>query len=338
MRRSYYAGWLVLAALSAAGCAQRMTRSAGRAHPATAVALNARRQILNAADAGEGDGIANQLRRRMAADPLDVAPRLELAAHYASRGLPELQLEHLRLAVERFPNSRGAHLALAAVLRSSGQAAAAAELLDRFTRSNVADAELLNELGISYDEAGDWQAGEAAFRRAVALAPRTDYLRNNLGYNLLEQQRVEEAIAEFRQALKANPDSMFARNNLGAALAKNALTTGKGIGEALDNFQNAVDSATAYNNLAAIMIEQSRYDYSRKLLESALDYNRSNAAALANLRLVSELDGKPAEISLHRPKRSRGPVALLKRIFVKSETLRSSSWERSAVTHKGDTK
>lgn len=330
------AGWLVLAALSAAGCAQRVTRSAG-GHPPTAVALNARRQILNAADAGEGDAVANQLRRRIAADTSDVALRLELAAHYASRGLPELQLEHLRVAVERFPTSRQAHLALAATLRASGQPGAAAELLQSFARSKaaVADAELLNELGISYDEAGDWKAGEAAFRRGLALAPRFDYLRNNLGYNLLEQQRLEEAIAQFRQALKSNPNSMFARNNLGVALAKAALQNGKGIGEALENFENAVDSATAYNNLAAILIEQSRYDESRRLLDSALDYNRSHAAALANLRLVSELDGKPAEISIHRHKRSRGPVALLKRIFVKSETLRSSSWEKGTVAHKG---
>ena len=49
-----------------------------------------KRQIANAADAGDGDTIARGLRQRMAADPLDLKTRMDLARHYEEIGFPEL--------------------------------------------------------------------------------------------------------------------------------------------------------------------------------------------------------------------------------------------------------
>ncbi len=291
-----------------------------------------RRQILNAADAGEGDAVANQLRGQMASEPSDVSLRLALAAHYAKIGLPELQLELLRVAVERFPASREARLTLAEALRAAGQPRQAIESLRDFAQGYPAsaDAVLLNRLGVCYDEAGDWKSGEQAYRRALDLSPRLDYLHNNLGYNLLEQQRLAEAVTEFHRALRINPDSMVARNNLGVTLARLSLRDPNvPINDALKHFENIVDAATAYNNLAAALIEENRYEQSRWLLEAALDYNRSHAAALANLRLVSELDGKPAEWHL-RPRRhfwSRSAAAL-KRVFASEQPLPNGPTER----------
>lgn len=300
-------GSLLLILLAGPGCVRRTTTLARPPAKPAAVTATMRRQVLNAADAGEGDAIANQLRRRMDAEPDNVSLRLELAAHYAQIGLPELQMEHLRVAVERFPDSRPAHLALVEALREAKQPRRAAEKLETFVRDHpaAADAKAFNELGICYDEAGDWKAGEQAYRRALDLAPRLDYLHNNLGYNLLQQERLPEAIGEFRQALKTNPNSAVAHNNLGMALARESLENPHiSINQALKHFENVADAATAYNNLAAALMEQSRYDDSRRLLQSALDYNRSNAAALANLRLLEELDGKPAQLRL----RQRAPV------------------------------
>ena len=340
MRTIRDAGVMVLVLLGGAGCAQRLAHVSRNSVGPTAVSATMRRQIVNAADAGEGDVVVNQLRSQMAADASDVSLRLQLAEHYRKIGLPELEMEHLRLAVERFPQSREAHLALADALRTAGQPRRAAELLEGFTQNNASaatDVAVLNRMGICYDESGDWKAGEQAFRRAIAAASRLDYLHNNLGYNLLEQQRYPEAIQEFEQALKSNPNSAVPRNNLGVALARAAVKDGRiGVGEALRHFENVADAATAYNNLAAVLIEQARYDESRRLLQTALDYNRSHAAALANLRLVAELDGKPAELAARPPSRSRGPLALLKRIFVKTETRRSSDPLGAGMARKGE--
>jgi len=304
--------------LLGAGCArQTAVVSTPPAPKATAVSTVMRRQVLNAADAGEGDTLAAQWRRQLASDPLSVEPRLALAAHYRKTGRPELELEHLRVAVERFPSSREARLALAASLRGAGEPADAAAALQELLALQPAAADdpaVLNQLGIAYDEAGDWRRGEQAFRRAVALAPKLDYLHNNLGYNLFQQQRVPEAVPALQQAVKLNPRSETARNNLGMAVAR---WPGAAVGDALKHFENVTDAATANSNLAAALIEQQRYGESRRLLEAALDYNRSHAAALANLRLLSELDGKPLTVPL-RPR--VGPVrrslAVLKKIFV----------------------
>ena len=97
-------------ALGISGCAHRTTRSS---IAATAVGSVMRRQVLNAIEAGEGDPVVSRLRRRVAAEADNPEPRVELAAHFGRTGQPELELEHLRLAVERFPGSREAHMGLA---------------------------------------------------------------------------------------------------------------------------------------------------------------------------------------------------------------------------------
>ena len=68
--------------------------------------------------------------------------------------------------------------------------------------------------------------------------------------------------------------------------------------------QSISDPATAHSNLAAMLIEQGKYAEARKELEVALGYNKAHAAALANLKLVSELDNKPAVMPA-KPVRTR---------------------------------
>src|SRR3982074_811082 len=61
------------------------------------------RQVQNARDAGDGDYVVRALRQKMAAEPDNLAIRLELIEHYTHAGYPELALEHCRLAGTRFP-------------------------------------------------------------------------------------------------------------------------------------------------------------------------------------------------------------------------------------------
>jgi len=256
------------------------------------------RQIANAVDLGDGDYVARSLRQRMAAEPDNVAVRLELIKHFTAAGYPGLALEHCRVAAARFPESPEVQLTLARSLRSMNMTRQAADGLAAFLAGHPQQSPAYDSwLGIMRDELADWTAGERAHRAALALKDDLDYLHNNLGYNLLRQRRVSEAAFEFRQALKLRPDSEVARNNLAMALAETP-------GDAVLHLQSVSDAATAHSNLAAMLIEQQRYPEARKELDLALGYNKTHAAALNNLKLLSELDGKPAVVPV-KPARTR---------------------------------
>jgi tetratricopeptide (TPR) repeat protein len=281
---------LPVAALSLVGCAKHAATTAKVTLPVIPVTIE--RQIRNAVDAGDGDYQVHTLRTKVIAEPYNLTARLELGQLYQDRGYPELALDHFRIAADDFPYSAEAHLLKAKALRASGRTKAALEVLNSFVDAHPGPAPaVLAWLGILRDEAGDWVGGEQAHRDAIAAALEAnkdqDYLHNNLGYALLMQKRKDEAAVEFRAALRLNPQSGIARDNLGVALADHPA-------EAIVNWQSLEGPATAHSNLAAVMIEQGKYDEARKELAVALGYNVKNQAALSNLKLLSDLDGKPA--------------------------------------------
>lgn len=280
------------------------------------------RQVRNAVDAGDGDYQIRSLRERMAAHPDDLEIRLQLAIAYRQRGYPELALDHYRLASSRFPDSNGVQLLLAKALREAGMRKEAVESLENFLNTHPQKTpELLSWTGILRDELGQYAKGEIAHEAAVALSPYTDYLHNNLGYCLLLQGKKERAAEEFRLALQLRPDSTTARNNLGMALASKPQ-------EAVLHWQTVSDWASAHSNMAAVFIEQGRFEEARKELDLALGYNKSHQAALKNLKLVSQLDGKPAVLPIksiqerrarHR-KNSGGPEPDRKEVAVSTRS------------------
>ena len=247
------------------------------------------REVANAVDAGDGDFQLKQLRARLERDPGDLSARLEIARHYRETGFPEISLEHLRLACERAPESVEAHIELAKMLRQTSQVHQAAATLEEFAAHHET-VEVWAWIGLLRDESGAWAGGEQAHRHAITLQADRDDLHNNLGYCLLREGKKEEAAQEFRTALRLNPGSVIARNNLGLALAGHP-------DEAVLNWQSVADAATAHNNMAVALIEAGKYAEARKEIEIALSYNRQNPAALSNLRLVSQLDGKPAVVA-----------------------------------------
>jgi Flp pilus assembly protein TadD len=261
-------------------------------------------QVHNAVDAGEGDFEIKALRARVDADPANLNTRIELARRYQQKGFPDIALEHLRLAVERAPESSDVAVALAKLLRDTGRATDGAAFLTAFAAKHQPNLDVWAWLGILRDDAGDWKGGEAAYREALALAPDHDDLHNNLGYCLLRQGRKNEAESEFRAALQLNPRSVIARNNLGTSLADKP-------NEAVVHLQSVADPASAHNNVAVALMEAGNYAAARKEIDIALGYNRQHTAALNNLRLLSELDGKPAEFKAvarpeHRSSRLQG--------------------------------
>ena len=275
---------VLLCSVCAPGSAYAQTR-----HSSTSIATNFERQVLNAVDAGEGDYETRTLRARLTADPGNLQIRLELARRYQKSGFPEVAIEHGRLACERSPESAEAHLMLAKLLREEHRPGEASAVLNGFAISHPGDVEVWAWLGVVADEARDWKTGEAAHRKAIAMAPGRADLLNNLGYCLLEQKRLQEAVATFQAVLVLDPKSRIARNNLGLALADKPA-------EALQNWQAVEGPASAHNNMAVTLIEAGHYAEARHEIQQALGYDGQHSAALNNLRILSELDNRPAEI------------------------------------------
>ena len=301
-------------ALSAA--CTRQIEPAYRSQHRTAVATVMKRQIENAVDAGSGDPEMHALRQRLAVDAHDMNARITLARLYAKRGYPDLALEHYRMAMLQDPDSLIAVLELAKTLRQMDQKQTALEAVEFYSlRHQSWEAKSLE--GVLEDELGHFDAAEQAHRGALKIEPNRAGLHNNLGYNLLLQNKPKEAAAEFEAALKLDPRSEIAHNNLGAALALLAPPSSGGPTaakkpkkgqadpqQALADWQKSLDPAVAHNNLAALLIEQGRLPEARAELQAALEANPSFSPALANLRLISETDGKPAAATLAaRPKR-----------------------------------
>jgi Flp pilus assembly protein TadD len=300
---------LAAAALSASCHSHAHTAST----PAPASTQTIQRQVTNAIDAGDGDIEVRALRQKLVANPDDLATRLELAAHYQKSGVPELAIEHYRLALARFPDNSDVAMRLARSLRDFDRPEDAIDVLVKFCNQHPKPApELLSLLGILRDDAGKFGEAERAYRAALEQEPKQAGLHNNLGYNLLLQGRAQEATAEFEEALKTDPHSQLIHDNLAMALLAQWKDDSQPK-EALLHWQSVSDPASAHNNLAAVLIQQHRYPEARKELEIALSYRADHPSALSNLRLVAALDGGPVTA----PKHARHPFwARVRKILI----------------------
>jgi len=276
---------------------QVMTGSFPPAAQSYAVPAAVQREVRNAADAGDGDIALRTLRQRLAANAKDLDARMLLAQYYSARNLPDLALEHYRLALAQFPDSPAVTLALAKTLREMGEPAEALRTLREYAvREPRGSWEVLSLTGILEDEQGHLSAAEAAHRAALGLEPGKSELHNNLGYNLLSQKQFEPAVNEFRRAIELDPTSQVAHNNLAVALAR----SGSAPKEALAEWTRSGGAAGAHNNLAAVLMEQGHYAEARLELQTALALQPGMASALANLKLVAEMDGKAATVQTRK--------------------------------------
>src|SRR5512145_1220146 len=95
MNRKAAAASLGLILMSGA-CARRTASVPVTGPPASQQTMA--RQVREAKLVGEGDSEVRILRQRLATTPDSIDLRLDLALHYEKNGVPDLALEHVRLA------------------------------------------------------------------------------------------------------------------------------------------------------------------------------------------------------------------------------------------------
>jgi tetratricopeptide (TPR) repeat protein len=244
-------------------------------------AIFLQQQIKGALNPVVSDPRIPALEARLAANPADIDARLQLAALYEGYRLHEEALEQYTQAYDRSESEA----ALFGIVRSDqalNRVWRAIPLLEQFVKETPSAA-AWNMLGLLHTGSNDAAAGEIALREAVAAEPLVDRWRNNLGYNLLLQNRIDAAQSEFLKALESNPNSAATHNNLGMLLARRGE-----LDAALEQFQFAADAATAHNNLAVVLMELGKYEQSRDQLVKALAMRRNFAPALSNFKLVQD--------------------------------------------------
>jgi tetratricopeptide (TPR) repeat protein len=239
------------------------------------------RQTTQGTAALVDDARLQSLRNRVKADPADPAARLDLAAAYEGYRLHAEALEHYTEALA-LRHSEKAILGIARCNQALNRTWRAIPLLEQFLKESPSAA-VWNALGLLHDASGNLPAAEAAFRQATASEPSSDQWHNNLGYNLLLQNKTNAAESEFRKALELNPKSITTHNNLGILFARRGE-----FDAALSEFQFAADAAAAHNNLAVVLMEMGKYEQSRDELVKALALRRYFAPAMSNFKLVQE--------------------------------------------------
>lgn len=129
-----------------------------------------------------------------------------------------------------------------------------------------------NNEGLLLQRSGRLQEAEAAFRRALELAPERPETLANLGILQAEQGKPEQAITTLRQAVGLAPDAVQARLNLARALS----LAGRG-SEAVAQYDAALEHHPGDSTLRAYRAQ------------ALLDAGRATEAAEAFGELVEEM-------------------------------------------------
>jgi len=104
-------------------------------------------------------------------------------------------------------------------LLSSGDAEAAAVLLERANRDQPGSASILEALGRAQFDAGRVGQAAATFAVLVETAPDADYARFGLGLSLTRLDRFPEAVEHLALAVAMRPDRPEYRDTLHQARA-----------------------------------------------------------------------------------------------------------------------
>jgi Tfp pilus assembly protein PilF len=94
------------------------------------------------------------------------------------------------------------------------------------------DADLLNDIGYFHYHRSQWPAAEQRFREALALNPKLERAKINLGMTLAQQGHYQQAYAAFAEAV----GPAAAHSNVGVLLARQGRHA-----EAIAAFQNSID-------------------------------------------------------------------------------------------------
>jgi tetratricopeptide (TPR) repeat protein len=152
--------------------------------------------------------------------PWYVTAQVRRANTQREAGDPEAGIATLRALAETNGDRIEVQSALGDALRMAEHFPEAAEAygraIDLIEEPVAAHWVLYYTRGIANERAGNWEAAEADFRRALELEPDQPLVLNYLGYSLVEKhQKLDEALAMIEKAVRSEPEDGYITDSLG---------------------------------------------------------------------------------------------------------------------------
>lgn len=233
-----------ITALALVGCG-----SAGRDAPPMPASELTAAAVLDIADRtrATGDlGIAISFYRRAnAMAPKDPRPLIGLGEALNKIGSPNEAIDAYHEAMRLAPDNAAALRGCAVTLIALGQPEAAIDLFHK-SIAIAPDARAYGGLGVAEDLAGDYQAADAAFHLALALAPHDLDLRNNYGLSQALMENYEAAVATMRAVATDTAAGPRHRLNFALVLGLAGRTDEARRVASIDLDERAVNSNLAY--------------------------------------------------------------------------------------------
>ncbi len=231
---------------------------------------------------GRLEQAAQRYQTILSADPGDFNSLHFFGVLRAQQGKFPEAVNLLRRAIDRNPNSAGAHNDLGMTLNLAERHREAVAPLERAIALAPGHAVAHNNLGIALAASGRHRAAVTCFERAVALMP--DYVEalSNLGSALQVLGRNEDAIPLLEKALALNPRFGSAHLNLGVVMR--ALGRPEEARACFDRVLAADPrSISAYAQLGGMQLEMGRFAEARHCYEQALEHQPRDARILFSI-------------------------------------------------------
>ena len=168
------------------------------------------------ADSGDSSSAAEQFRKVEVLLPYRSWPHVALAQALAKSRSDDAVKEYLQ-ALQSDPDSRNAHLGLAALLLEQGEAADALLQYQSVLRDNPQNPQALLGEGAAWSQQGKTSDALAAYEQVLRSNPSLPEAHYRLGDLLFRQGATDDAIAQLQRAVELNFSYADAHVSLGEA-------------------------------------------------------------------------------------------------------------------------